>query len=294
MRVFVTGATGFVGSAVVRALVGAGHEVVGLVRSEAGQRALEGSGAVALRGSVEDDDTLRAGVDRVDAVIHTAFNHDFSKFKQSCESDGRVIAALGAALEGSARPLIVTSPLGILPRGVLVSEETAPLSGPNAHPRAATEAALDAIVARGVRATVVRLPPTVHGKGDPHFVKALIELARVKGKAAFIGEGANRWPAVHRLDAALVYRLVLERGFEPGTRFHAVAEEGVMLRDIATAIGRGLGVGVGSEAPTHFGGIAGFVALDLRASSTRTRQTLDWHPTHPDLLADLALNYFGT
>ncbi|ATB39832.1 nucleoside-diphosphate sugar epimerase [Cystobacter fuscus] len=290
MRVFVTGATGFVGSAVVQELLAAGHEVLGLARSDAGAASLTAIGAFVQRGAVEELDSLESGAATSDAVIHTAFNHDFSKFKESCEIDRRAIETLGAALTGTTRPLIVTSAVGVLPKGVLGTEETAPASGAAAHPRAATEEAADAVAARDVRVSVVRLPPSVHGDGDPHFVPTLIKLARRTGLSAYIDDGGNRWPAVHRLDAARLYRLVLETR-PGGGRYHAVAEEGIPLRDIATAIGHRLGVPIvgkpRGEAAQHFGGFVNFVALDVPASSARTREQLGWNPKQVGLLADL-------
>ncbi|EPX63139.1 3-beta hydroxysteroid dehydrogenase/isomerase [Cystobacter fuscus DSM 2262] len=290
MRVFVTGATGFVGSAVVQELLAAGHEVLGLARSDAGAASLTAIGAFVQRGSIEELDSLERGAATSDAVIHTAFNHDFSKYKESCEFDRRVIETLGAALAGTTRPLIITSALGVLPKGVLGTEETAPASGVEAHPRAATEEAADAVAARGVRVSVVRLPPSVHGDGDPHFVPTLIKLARRTGLSAYIGDGGNRWSSVHRLDAARLYRLVLEKR-PGGGRYHAVADEGIPFRDIATAIGRRLGVpSVGKprdEAAQHFGGFMNFAALDAPASSARTREQLGWNPKQVGLLADL-------
>jgi nucleoside-diphosphate-sugar epimerase len=290
MRIFVTGATGFVGSAVVKELLGAGHQVLGLVRSDTGAAELTALGAEPHRGSLEDLQSLKSGAARTDAVIHTAFNHDFTRFKQSCEEDRGIIEALAAPLVGTTRPLVVTSALGVLPRGVLATEETAPASGSAAHPRAVTEQAVDAIAARGVRVAVVRLPPSTHGDGDPHFAATLIRIAREKGVSAYIDDGANRWPAVHRLDAAVVYRLVAERA-QAGKRYHAVAEEGIALRNIADVIGRRLGVPIVSklrdEAAEHFGGFAHFAALDVPASSARTRAELDWSPRQPDLLTDL-------
>lgn len=291
MRIFVTGATGFVGSAVVRELLDTGHEVLGLARSETATDSLRAIGARAHRGDLDDFDSLRGGVALSDAVIHTAFNHDFSQFQANCETDRRVINALGGALAGSDRPLIVTSAIGILPVGERVSEETMPAYGSNAHPRAASEEAADAAARTGVNVSVVRLPPSVHGEGDHAFVPTLIRIARDKGASAYIGEGLNRWPAVHRLDAARVYRLVLEKGTEPGTRYHAVAEEGIPFRDIATVIGNGLDVPVIAKTPEegagHFGWFAHFAAMDIEASSARTKKQLDWQPNMPSLIKDL-------
>ena len=290
MRIFVTGATGFIGKAVVQELLGAGHEVLGLARSDRGAASLEALGVDVQRGSVEDIESLKSGAAITDAVVHMAFNHDFSKFKESCENDKRAIEALGAALVGTKRPLIVTAVLGALPKGVLLGEDASVTSGPNAHPRAATEEAADSLLARAVRVWVVRLPPSVHGDGDPHFVSTLIKLARQKGRSGYLDDGQNRWPAVHRLDAALLYRLILEQR-PAGSRYHAVAEEGIPFRELATAIGRRLDVPVTSvprsEAAAHFGGFATFAGMDLRASSIRTRELLGWSPTQVGLLEDL-------
>jgi nucleoside-diphosphate-sugar epimerase len=299
MRVFVTGATGFVGSAVVQELIGAGHQVLGLARSDGAARALVAAGARVHRGDLEDLKSLVSGAAASDGVIHTGFIHDFAKFKAVCEIDRRAVEALGSALTGSDRPLIVTSGTGLLPPGRLATEDAAPVSGPNALPRIATEEAAEAVAARGVRVCVVRLPPSVHGDGDHAFVPILIGVAREKGAAAYVGDGNNRWPAVHQLDAAHLYRLVLEKGFSAGARFHGVAEEGVPFRSIAEVIGRRLNVPVVSKTPEeaagHFGWFAHFASLDSPASSARTQEQLGWRPVQPGLIPDIDRpNYFET
>ncbi|HTC15203.1 MAG TPA: SDR family oxidoreductase [Steroidobacteraceae bacterium] len=295
MRVFLTGATGFIGSAIVPEFLKAGHQVLGLTRSDAGVRALTAAGAEVHRGDLEDLSSLRSGAAKADAVIHTAFIHDFSRFKEVCETDRRAIEALGSVLAGSARPLIITSgtAMGSAAPGQPASEDHFDSQHPN--PRAASELEAASVSARGVDVRVVRLPQ-VHDPVKQGLVTYLVAVAREKGVSAFVQDGQNRWPAVHRLAAAELYRLVLEKG-SAGARYHAVAEQGVPLREIAEALGRGLKVRVVSmsaeEAGAHFGWLAMFAGSDMPASSALTQQRLGWRPTGPGLISDLGrMKYF--
>ncbi len=290
MRVFITGATGFIGSAVVRELVGAGHKVLGLCRSQQKAAALAALGAEVHPGSLEDLDSLRAGVSRADGVIHLAFNHDFTKFAANCEDDRRVIQALGGALAGSDRLLIVTSGTGIANSvpGQPAKEDN-PVLGSGRIPRAASEEAAASAAKEGARVAVVRLPQ-VHDTSRQGLVSPAIGMFLEKGACAYIGDGLNRWPAAHVLDVARLYRLALEKA-EAGARYHAVAEEGVPMRTIAETLGRRLNLPVLSIDPagaqTHFGWLALFAGHDMPASSEQTRRRLGWEPSGPGLLADL-------
>jgi nucleoside-diphosphate-sugar epimerase len=292
MRVFVTGATGFIGSAVVRDLIDAGHEAIGLARSDEAAAVVEAAGAGVHRGDIDDLDSLRLGAAAADGVIHTAYNHDFSQMENAARTDLRAVETLATALEGFGRPLVVTTGTALVKPGELATEDDSPDPAAT-HPRLGAERIVRA--AHGVRGAVVRPGASVHGEGDHGFVPVLIEIARTKGVSAYIGDGSNRWPAVHRLDAARLYRLALERA-PAGSVFHAVADEGVPARDIAEVIGRHLDVPVVSiaseDAAEHFGWIGAFFALDAPASSALTRRRLGWRPTHAGLIEDLDAGHY--
>jgi nucleoside-diphosphate-sugar epimerase len=291
MRVFVTGASGFIGSAVVRELLDGGHRVVGLARSDGSAAGLAAAGVEVIRGDIENLDSLRAGAADADGVIHLAFIHDFSDYARAGQTDRRAIETIGEVLAGSDRPFVVTAGTAGLRQGRVLTEDDAALPG---LPRASEEVALP-LAARGVRVSVLRLPPSVHGEGDHGFVPRLIAIAREKGVSAYPGDGRNRWPAVHRLDAANLFRLALEEA-PAGAVLHGVAEEGVPVRDIADVIGRHLELPVTSishdEATDHFGWLGPFFALDVAASSMLTQRRLGWRPSHQGLLADLEQGHY--
>jgi len=296
MRVFVTGATGFVGSAIAGELAQNGHQVLGLARSEESAAKLRSEGYDALRGDITDMASLCKGAGDCEAVIHAGFNTAFSendsaaKQRQNCENDFQTIETLGKELEGTQRPLIITSGTALVSPGKVAQEADSPIFTPEQFPRVLSEQAADAVTARGVCVSVIRLAPTVHGEGDHGFIPLLIKIAREKGVSAYIGDGENRWCAVHRLDAARLYRLALTNKV-PGARFHAVAESSILFREIAAAIGQGLGLPVVSipaeEALAHFGWFRHFAELDAPVSAEKTQEHLDWHPAQPTLLDDM-------
>ncbi|MET0746964.1 MAG: SDR family oxidoreductase [Rhizobium sp.] len=294
MRIFLTGATGFIGTALVPELLGAGHQVIGMTRSQAGAEALRAAGAEAHLGTLEDLDSLRRGAEKAEGVIHVAFDHDFSRFAENCEKDSRVIAALGGALAGSDRPLLITSGTGMGGRGhgLLAVEDAFDTSHPN--PRIASELAGNRLLEAGVNVSVMRLPQ-VHDTRKQGLITPLLDIIRAKGASAYVGDGRNRWPAGHLSDVVRLYRLALEKA-KPGARYHAVGEEGVESREIAEALGRGLKLPVVSippeKAAEHFGWMGMFVGLDMPASSALTQERLGWTPTGPTLIADLdAMTY---
>ncbi|MCX4974947.1 SDR family oxidoreductase [Streptomyces sp. NBC_00620] len=287
MRVFVTGATGFIGSAVVRELIDAGHQVLGLARSDKSAASLTAAGAEVHRGALDDLDSLRAGAVAADGVIHTAFVHDFTDFANAARTDQRAIETLGEALTGTGRPFVVASGTAFAPGRLVTEEDGVPEA--TVVPRVSEQTALP-FAERGVRVSAVRLPPTVHGEGDHGFIPMIIDIARTKGVSAYPGDGSNRWPAVHRLDAAHLFRLALEAA-PAGTRLHGVGEEGIPVRDIADVVGQQLKLPVTAvsreETADHFGWLGAILALDVPASSALTRKQLGWQPVQPGLIADL-------
>ncbi len=298
MRVFVTGASGFIGSAVVPELIGAGHQVLGLARSQESADALTAAGAQVQRGTLDDVDALRSAAAASDGVLHLAFKHDIAfsgGFREAADADRRAIDAFGDALAGSDRPLVIASGVAGLPAGRVNTESDVPEPDQSMGGRFANEQAALGLATRGVRSASVRLAPTVHGEDDHGFMAMLIGIARDKGASGYLGDGSNRWPAVHRLDAAQLFRLALEQA-PAGSVLHGVAEQGVAFRGIADVIGRHLNLPVvavsAADAATHFGWLAGVVGSDIAASSTRTRQLLSWEPTHPGLLADLDQGHY--
>lgn len=292
MRVFVTGASGWIGSAVVPELIGAGHQVLGLARSDSSAAAIAAAGAEVLRGDLDDLDTLRAGATSSNGVIHLAFIHDFTRFEDSVSADARAIETMGAALEGSGKPLVIASGTPALPGRVATERGEPAPGGPSAGRAANAQAALD-MAARGVRSSVVGLPRTVHGQGDHGFIARLIGIARDKGISGYVGDGSSRWPAVHVLDAAHLFRLAAEQA-PAGSRLHAVGDEGVPVRDIAEVIGRHLSLPTASVPAEDFGWLGQILAVDQPASSALTRELLGWRPVQPGLIEDLDKgHYFG-
>jgi nucleoside-diphosphate-sugar epimerase len=293
MRVFLTGASGWIGAAVVPELLGAGHEVVGLARSDAAAAAIMAAGAEVFRGSLDDPASLRDGAALCDGVVHLGYNHDFSQMEAAARTDRSVIEAIGSAYKESGRPLVVAGGVLGLSLGRVATENDQP--EPGIHPRSASVAYALSLAHSGVRSSRERFAPTVHGDGDHGFIATLVGIARAKGTSGYVGDGANCWPAVHRLDAARLVRLTLE-GAPAGTSVHAVAEPGIATRAIAEAIGSGLGVPVVSipsdEAGDHFGWMSRFFAMDATASNTITRELLSWEPTHQGLLADLSEGHY--
>jgi nucleoside-diphosphate-sugar epimerase len=295
MRIFVTGASGWIGSAVVPELLDAGHEVIGLARSDASAKALTAAGASVQRGSLEDLESLRAGADASDGVIHLAYIHDFTQFDENARIDRQAIETLGAALAGSDRPLVIASGTAALPAGRVGTERDTVDPDHPLSERSVSEKTALALASGGVRSASLRLPPTVHGDGDHGFMPSIIGVAREKGVSAYIGDGANRWPAVHRVDAAHLFRLAAEKA-PAGSVLHAISDEGVAWSAIAEVIGRQLDLPVVSIAPqeafVHFGWLGGLISADVPASSALTRELLKWEPTQPGLIEDLEKGHY--
>ena len=289
MRIFLTGATGFIGSKIIPELLEAGHQVLGLTRSDAGAKQLTAARAEVHRGNLEDPTTLRRGAEKADAVIHCAFDHDFSRFVENCQKDKRNIEAIGEALVGSKRPLIITSGTGMGSRGPGEPASEDVYDATHANPRKISEETGAALAARGVNVSCVRLPQ-VHDRKKQGLISPLIEISRAKGRVAYVGDGKNRWPAAHVTDVARLYKLAIERA-EPGARYNAVGEEGVTAKDISDALGRSLKLPVvsltGDEVAAHFGWMAMFAGVDMPASNAITRKKLGWAPVGPGLIADL-------
>ncbi len=290
MRVFVTGASGWIGSAVVPHLIGAGHQVIGLARSDSSAAAIAAMGAEVVRGDLDDLDALSVAAARSDGVIHLAFIHDFTQFEASVQADARAIETMGAALEDTGKPLVIASGTPALPGREATERDEFPSDGPLAGRGANAQAALG-MAARGVRPSVVRLPRSVHGDGDRGFIPRLIGVARDKGVSGYVGDGSSRWPAVHLLDAAHLFRLAVEQA-SAGSVLHAVGDEGVPVRDIAAVIGHHLNLRSATVPAEDFGFLGAIIAVDQPASSALTRELVGWQPTHLGLIADLEQGHY--
>lgn len=288
MRIFVTGASGWIGSAAIPQLLAAGHQVLGLARSEAAAATIAGLGAEVHRGSLDDVGSLRAGAENADGVVHLGYHHDFSQMELAAQLDRQAITAFGEVLQGTGGPLVVAAGVAGMASGRPATELDRP--DPSQHPRIANGDIALQLADRGVRSAIVRFAPTVHGPGDHGFVATLVQIAREKGVSGYVGDGSNQWAAVHRLDAADLLRRVVDDA-PAGSAWHAIGEQGVPTREIAEAIGRGLDLPVrsvpGDQATTHFGWLGAFFGMDARASNDRTRATLGWQPTRQGLIADL-------
>ncbi|WP_370900100.1 SDR family oxidoreductase [Chryseobacterium gossypii] len=291
MKVFVTGASGFIGSAVVKELIGAGHQVTGLARSESSAKAVSDAGAEVLMGDLEDLDVLKQGASRAEGVIHTAFIHDFSQYAKANDADKAAIRAMGEVLAGTQKPFIITAGiLGLSKTNRLITEDDLSKDSPRSSEATAME-----LAENGINASVIRLPPSVHDKGDKGFIPFIISQARKNGVSAYVGEGNNHWPAVHRLDAAKLFRLAMEKA-ERGMRYNATGDQGIQLKRIAELIGEKLELPVrslsGEDAQKHFEWMSGFIGIDSPASSLKTQEHLNWRPAHIGLLEDMQANYF--